>query len=392
MKKRVLIIVLIAAVGIAVLFAYRGRNRNPNGRISMSGNIELTEISIAFKTAGKLVERNVNEGDVVKKGMVVARLDRDQLVNQLDTQKAALQSARSQLAYAGTSVEWQRETVASDIEQRKADLRQAEARLQQLQAGSRPQEIQGAQAAVDAARTEHERAEKDWQRAQTLYKNEDISASQYDQYRQRFESAAAALKQAQERAAMVREGPRKEDIAAAAAQVAHARAAVRMGEANRLDVKRREEEVVTRRAEINRSRAQLGLVESQLQDTVAISPIDGVALVKSADVGEVLAPGTPVVTIGDIDHPWLRGYIGERDLGRVKLGMKAKVTTDSFPGKIYWGKVSFISSEAEFTPKQIQTKDERAKLVYRIKIDVDNPQHELKLNMPADAEILTDGT
>jgi HlyD family secretion protein len=378
-------------VGIAALFAYRGRNRNHNDRISISGNIELTEINIAFKTAGKLVERTVNEGDAVKKGMIIARLDRDQLVNQLDTQKAALQSAQSQLAYAGTSVEWQRETVASDIEQRKADLRQAEAHLQELQAGSRPQEIQEAQAAVAAARTEYERAQKDWQRAQTLYKNEDISTSQYDQYRQRFESAAAALKQAQERASMVREGPRQEEIVAAAAQVARARAAVRMSEANRLDVKRREEEVTTRRAEIKRNRAQVGLVESQLQDTVAISPIDGVVLVKSADPGEVLAPGTSVVTIGDIDHPWLRGYIGERDLGRVKLGMKAKVTTDSFPGKIYWGRVSFISSEAEFTPKQIQTKDERAKLVYRIKIDIDNPQHELKLNMPADAEILTDG-
>lgn len=391
MKKRIFIIALIAAVGIAVLFAYRGRNRNHNDRISISGNMELTEINIAFKTAGKLVERTVNEGDAVKKGMIVARLDRDQLVNQLDTQKAALQSAQSQLAYAGTSVEWQRETVASDIEQRKADLRQAEAHLQELQAGSRPQEIQEAQAAVAAARTEYERAQKDWQRGQTLYKNEDISTSQYDQYRQRFESAAAALKQAQERASMVREGPRQEDIAAAAAQVARARAGVRMSEANRLDVKRRQEEVTTRRAEINRNRAQLGLIESQLQDTVAISPIDGVVLVKSADPGEVLAPGTSVVTIGDIDHPWLRGYIGERDLGRVKLGMKAKVTTDSFPGKIYWGRVSFISSEAEFTPKQIQTKDERAKLVYRIKIDIDNPQHELKLNMPADAEILTDG-
>jgi len=391
MKKRIFIIALIAAVGIAALFAYRGRNRNHNDRILISGNIELTEVNIAFKTAGKLVERTVNEGDAVKKGMIIARLDRDQLVNQLDTQKAALQSAQSQLAYAGTSVEWQRETVASDIEQRKADLRQAEARLQELRAGSRPQEIQEAQAAVAAARTEYERAQKDWERAQTLYKNEDISTSQYDQYRQRFESAAAALKQAQERASMVREGPRQEDIAGAAAQVARARAGVRMSEANRLDVKRREEEVTTRRAEINRNRAQLGLVESQLQDTVAISPIDGVVLVKSADPGEVLAPGTSVVTIGDIDHPWLRGYIGERDLGRVKLGMKAKVTTDSFPGKIYWGRVSFISSEAEFTPKQIQTKDERAKLVYRIKIDIDNPQHELKLNMPADAEILTDG-
>jgi HlyD family secretion protein len=110
--------------------------------------------------------------------------------------------------------------------------------------------------------------------------------------------------------------------------------------------------------------------------------------VKSAEVGEVLGMGTAVVAIGDLDKPWLRGYINEPDLGRVKLGSKAKVTTDSYPGKVYWGRVTFIASEAEFTPKQIQTPEERVKLVYRIKIEVENPNQELKLNMPADAEIL----
>ena len=102
----------------------------------------------------------------------------------------------------------------------------------------------------------------------------------------------------------------------------------------------------------------------------------------------MLAPGATVVTLGDVEHPWLRGYIGEKDLGRVKLGDKAKVTSDSFPGKIFDGRVSFISSEAEFTPKQIQTQEERVKLVYRIKIEVANPKRELKLNMPVDAEIM----
>jgi HlyD family secretion protein len=111
-------------------------------------------------------------------------------------------------------------------------------------------------------------------------------------------------------------------------------------------------------------------------------------LVKSADVGEVLAPGTTVVTVGDIDHPWLRGYINETDLGKVRIGSPVKVTSDSYKGKVYNGKVSFISSQAEFTPKQIQTQQERVKLVYRIKIDVENPGRELKSNMPVDAEIM----
>ena len=169
-----------------------------------------------------------------------------------------------------------------------------------------------------------------------------------------------------------------------------ARAAVKMAEANALELKRRDQELSSRRAEIQRSKAGISLIDSQLTDTVAVSPVDGVVLVKAADVGEVLAPGTTVVTVGDIDHPWLRGYINETDLGKVKLGSRAKVTTDSYPGKTYDGRVTFISSEAEFTPKQIQTQQERVKLVYRIKIELENPRHELKSNMPADAEIVLD--
>jgi HlyD family secretion protein len=387
MSKRMIVIVVLAAVGIAVALAFRTRSQ-PDGRIRISGNIELTQVNIAFKISGKLIERAVDEGDVVKKGMVVARLDKDQLLRQREREQAALAQAQSQLAEAGTTVEWTKQSNASDIDQRRAELSQAQAHLRELEAGSRPQEIKESSAAVEAARTASVAAEKDWERAQVLYKRDDISASQYDQYRKNAESAAAALRQAQERFAMVREGPRKEEIESARAQVARAAASIKWAEAQRLDVTRKQEDVVSRRADIDRERAQVGLIDSQLGDTVAASPIDGVVLVKSANVGEILAPGTTVMTIGDIDHPWLRGYINERDLGRVKLGTKAKISTDSYPGKVYWGRVSFIASEAEFTPKQIQTSEERLKLVYRIKIDVDNPQHELKSNMPADAELV----
>ena len=387
MSKRMIVIVALAAVGIAVALAFRTRTQ-PDNLIRISGTIELTQVNIAFKISGKLIERAVDEGDVVKKGMVVARLDKDQLLRQREREQAALAQAQSQLAEAGTTVEWTKQSNASDLDQRRADMAQAQAHLRELEAGSRPQEIQESSAAVEAARTAAVQAQKDWDRAQVLYKRDDISASQFDQYRKNAESAAASLRQAQERFAMVREGPRKEEIEAAQAQVARAAASVKWAEAQRLDVTRKQEDVVSRRADIERERAQVGLIDSQLGDTVAASPIDGVVLVKSANVGEILAPGTTVMTIGDIDHPWLRGYINERDLGRVKLGTKAKISTDSYPGKVYWGRVSFIASEAEFTPKQIQTSEERLKLVYRIKIDVDNPQHELKSNMPADAELV----
>ncbi len=388
MKKRIaIVIVLVVVIAGAYIFISRRSSQDQANGIAVSGNIELTEVNIAFKTAGKLIERTVDEGDVVKKEQIIARLDRDQLLAQKERETAGLNSAQSQLAQSETSLAWQKENLAADIEQRKADILSNEARLEELKNGSRPQEKQEAKAAVDSAQAENERAKRDWDRAQSLYKNDDISTAQYDQYRSRWEGSEAALKQAKERQSLVIAGPRAEQIAAAQAQVQRARASLKMAESNALEIKRRQQDLAFRRSEIERAKANLALIETQLSDTIAISPVDGVVLVKAADVGEILAAGTTVVTVGDIDHPWLRAYINETDLGRVKLGTKAKITTDSYPGKTYEGKVSFIASEAEFTPKQIQTKEERVKLVYRIKIDLDNRQHELKSNMPADAVI-----
>jgi HlyD family secretion protein len=169
--------------------------------------------------------------------------------------------------------------------------------------------------------------------------------------------------------------------------VARAQAAVQTAEANRIEIRRKQQELAARRAEIERNTAQAGMTRTQIADATVVAPIDGVVLVKAAEAGEVIAAGSTIVSLGDLEHPWLRAYINETDLGRVKVGGKARLTTDSFPGKTYDGRISFIASEAEFTPKQIQTKEERVKLVYRIKIEVENSRHELKNNMPVDAEI-----
>jgi HlyD family secretion protein len=387
MKKVILALILIGGLATAGVLVYMNLHPTVSNRIQVSGNIELTEVDIAFKTAGRLIERTVDEGDEVKKGMVVARLDRDQLVQQRAEQVATLQTAEAQLDEARSSAEWQRSTMAADLDVRRNDLSSAQSHLLEMKNGSRPEEIQQAAASVDSAQAEFDNAKKDWDRAQPLYKSDDISTAQFDQYRKAMDSATANLKQAKEHYSLVKAGNRSEEIENASAQEAKARASLKVGEANSLELQRREQDIVARQGDIIRAKAQIVLIDSQLADTIASSPVSGVVLVKAADVGEVLAPGTSVLTVGDIDHPWLRAYIAETDLGRVKLGSKVKVTTDSYPGKIYNGRVSFISSEAEFTPKQIQSAEERVKLVYRIKIDIDNPLHELKSNMPADAEI-----
>src|SRR5687767_13911069 len=150
MKKKIVLIAVILLAVAAAVYAVRGGKKETENRIVVSGNIELTEVSVGFKSAGRLVERNVNEGDAVTKGQVLARLDRDQLAAQREREAAGLASAQSQAAQAGTALEWQRQTVAADIEQRRADLAAAEARLAELRSGARPQEKQEAKAAVDA--------------------------------------------------------------------------------------------------------------------------------------------------------------------------------------------------------------------------------------------------
>jgi HlyD family secretion protein len=388
MKKRIIPIVLLVAVIVAagLLWSAR-RNRDDDRIVRLSGNLELTQADMSFKAPGKLIARLVNEGDNVKKGEMLARLDAQQAADQHTRDVAAIRSAQSSAEQLRTQIEWQRATLEGDVATRAAEVRAAQAVAEQLETGSRPQEKEQAQAAVQDARSQFQQASADWQRAQELFKNEDISKAQYDQYEMRFRSTRALLDQAQQRQALVLEGPRKEEIRQAQAQYARAKGALAVSEANRLELKRKEEELVARRAEIERAKAQAGISESQLQDMSIYAPFDGVVLTKSAEPGEVLAAGATVVTIGDLDHPWVRGYIRETDLGKVKLGQRVKLTTDSFPGKTYSGTITFISSEAEFTPKQIQTTEERVKLVYRIKIEVDNSTRELKSNMPVDAVI-----
>jgi HlyD family secretion protein len=141
------------------------------------------------------------------------------------------------------------------------------------------------------------------------------------------------------------------------------------------------------RASIQNAQETVTMARITLGYTVLTAPFDGVILVRQAELGELAVPGTPVITLADLDHLWLRAYINETDIGKVRFGAAAAITTDSYPGKKYAGRISFIASSAEFTPKSVETHAQRVTLVYRIKIDIDNPTHELVPGMPADAVI-----
>jgi HlyD family secretion protein len=290
----------------------------------LSGNVEVTETNVGFKTPGRVVERLVDEGDKVKAGDLVARLDSAELTSIVNQNRASLQEATTKLA--------------------------------ELKAGSRNQEIQQAKANLSAQEAELEKVKKDYERAEILYKNGAISASQFDAARSAYDSRAALRTNADETLSLVKEGPRKEDITIGEHRVEQARAA-------------------------------LAAAEQRLRDTTIYAPVDGIVLRKNVEPGETIASGTPIVTIGALESPWIKVYVKEDKLGLVKLGQKAKITVDTYKGKSYEGVVTYISSEAEFTPKTVQTPEERVKLVFGVKIRVKNESGELKPSMPADVKI-----
>jgi HlyD family secretion protein len=387
--KRLILPLLIVAAALGGWW-YWSAHRDGQGVLKLSGNIEFTTVDMSFKYPGRLVELAVDEGDSVTKSQVLAQLDRLENEHQLGREKASVESAQSNLVQLRTSIDYQSAAIESDIALKAAQLRQAEARLTELLNGSRKEEIGQAQAAFEEAKANDVQAAADWERAQRLFKDDDISAQQFDQFRKNRDAAAASLRRADESLKLVLAGPRQEDIDQQKAVVASARAALKYSEAQRIDLRRHMEEIEYRKAEIQRTQSSADIQDVELADRILYAPFDGLVLTKSAENGEVLAAGATVVTVGDIDHPWVRAYVAEQDLGRIHNGMAATVTTDSFPGKTYTGRISFIASDAEFTPKTIQTQEERTKLVYRIKVECANPKRELKNNMPADVVIRLD--
>jgi HlyD family secretion protein len=383
------ILVLLAVGGTAVYwFGVRGHRMGDlrsllglarttsNNEIRLSGNIEATEVQIAFKIPGRVVERVFDEGQKVPQGAVVARLDTADLQCNVDLRQAEAQTAEAALAelLAGSRKE--------EIDAAEAAWHRAEHALADLEAGSRPQEIAAAEAAVTAAAADMARLEADYRRAVTLFQRKTISTEEFDAARSAYDVAVQRHRQAVEQRDLAKAGYRQQQIEQARWALAQAKAQYEL-------VKKgpRQEDIDQGKARLAQAQAALALAKTQFSYATVYSPLAGVVLSKNIEPGEYVAPGTAVVTIGDMVHVWVRAYIEERDKGRVKEDQIAWVTTDAYPNKRYKGRVSFISSEAEFTPKNVQTQKERVKLVYRIKIDITNQNSELSPGMPADAVI-----
>ena len=326
MKRIIPVVILLAAAIAASVYFYLHltEEKAPVNQLTLSGNIEAHESLVGFKAPGRIVELPVEEGQQVAQGALLARIDNADLQQKVRVDEATVRVRESSLALT--------------------------------LAGTRHQEVKAAQQSIVDADADLEQKQLDNERAQQLFAKDEVSAQDRDQAATAQKRAEAIFKAAQQRYNEAVEGSRKEDIAIS-------------------------------RANLNQANASLGLSQVNLSYSVLYAPMAGVVTVRQAELGEVVAPGSPVVTLADLDHIWLRAYVAETDLGRIAWGQNVTITTDTYPGKQYHGRISFISSDAEFTPKSVQTTKERVTLVYRIKIDIDNPTHELKPGMPADARI-----
>jgi HlyD family secretion protein len=325
--KRLIPIVILLAAAVAAGFYFYPRFKTkpaPSNEIALSGNIEAHESLSSFKVAGRIVELPIDEGQQVKQDDLLARLEDSDIRQKVRIDEASVVVRQSNLALA--------------------------------QAGTRDQEVKALQQSVVDAQADLTLKKADSDRAQQLFSKDELSAQDRDRAVTAFKRSEAALIVAQQHLSQAEEGSRKEDIAIA-------------------------------QANLEQAKANLGLSRINSSYTTLRAPAAGIITVRQAELGEVIAPGTPVVSVADLDHIWLRSYIAETDLGRIHWGQDTTITTDTYPGKQYHGRIAFIAPNAEFTPKSVQTYKERVTLVYRIKIDVDNPNHELKPGMPADARL-----
>lgn len=328
MRKITIISIAIITVAVISVYLVRENVLENSNSLLVSGNIEITDVDVSFQIPGRVTQRLFSEGDKISEGDIVAYLD-DRLLKE-------------------------------EVSLHEAELLAAKAELKEMEEGYLPEEISQAQAKLQQAQADLKRLSADFKRQQNLFQNEVISSREFDVSGSAYAVAKAQVFEAKERLAFFKRGTRVEKIAQA-------------------------------RANVLQREQGLAAAKTKLGYTTVYSPLTGYVLSDNIEAGEYVSAGTPIITVGNLRDVWLRGYIDESDLGKIKLGQEVDVTTDSYPNKKYIGKLSFISSEAEFTPKNIQTEKERVKLVYRVKITIDNPDSELKPGMPADGTLFLQG-
>lgn len=333
MKRKAVVIVFIVLLAGVALLVYSGQRKAQQSEIYYSGTIEAKDANIAFQVSGRVSGVMVSEGEQVQKDQILAVLEGQEFQSRLDQAKAALERAIRGREQLESLLSVYQSTLPADVDRAQAGLKNAGDVLAE-------------------ARKNYERYEQLFSRGVIAERDRDAMKLSYETARSRLAESDALLRQAKGNLRRI-EATRK-DIEAAGAQIDVARAA-------------------------------LDQVSIQMQYTTLRAPFDGVITSRNLEPGEVVSPAREVLTLADLSRVDLKIFVDETQIGKVKPGQQAEVRIDTFPGRTFEGQVSFISPEGEFTPKIIQTRKERVKLVYLVKVSIPNPNLELKSGMPADA-------
>ncbi|MBL6616641.1 MAG: efflux RND transporter periplasmic adaptor subunit [Reyranella sp.] len=328
-KRHVLIVLAAGVAALIILAATKALSSWPwsppaSDQLTLYGNVDIRQVDMAFQAIGRVQELRFEEGDPVKAGETLAVLDADTYRDLADLARARVEAQR----------------VA----------------LQRLLTGSRPEEIAREKASVEAARAAVVDTELLLKRRTELLKTGNVSRELYDEAKNAYDTARARLDVANQVSRLTEIGPRQEDIDQA-------------------------------KALLKAQQSTLSMAEQRLNDTQLKAPSNAIVLSRIVEPGAMVGPNTPVYTLALTDKVWVRTYISEPDLGRIRPGMAVKVATDTDPARTYDGWIGFISPTAEFTPKTVETTELRTQLVYRLRVFVRDPDDRLRQGMPVTVRV-----
>jgi HlyD family secretion protein len=385
LKKRIVIIVVLALLIGTGLFVYFGQQKARQGELSYSGTIEATQSHLSFQAGGRILSVLVQEGQAVAKDQLLADLDPAEFRTRLEQAKANLDRSQKGKEQAETLLTVYEKTLPAEVVRAEAGVRVLASQLDEFRAGTRMQDVERAKQAMQGAAAVLDDAKKNMTRYESLFRKGTVSEKEWDAVRLRYDTTLREYERGREAYDLAKEGSRAETIRTAEARLAEGEAVLKQARSNLLRIDAARKEVEAARANVAAARAASDQVSIQLDYARLKAPGPGVITSRSVEPGEVVTPGREVLTLSQLATVDLKIFVDETEIGKVKPGQKAEIRVDTFPDKPFAGTVTFISPEGEFTPKIIQTKKERVKLVYLVKISLPNPGLELKSGMPADA-------
>lgn len=368
---RVLIPAAAAVALIAGLFLWRPWDRRATA-LEYSGTVETREIQVGSKVGGRVIAVPVEEGQLVKTGTTLVRFECDELKAQRKQWRAKVDQAAAALERVV------RGNRPDEIARADAAEREQRALLKAAQDGSRPQELKQAEADYAAAQADAVDAEATFRRMETLVRNDTVSRQQFDDSRAKRDSAAQRAESARQRLALLHAGTRAEDLRAAEDRFRQAQASAEL-----MRKGFRKEDIAAARGSLVEAQGHVDELDARLKEAVLTAPADAVIEVVSVRPGNLVPPGQIVVTLLEPSQLWVKVYVPEPDVGRVHVGQPASVAVDSFPGRAFDGRVGQIAAQAEFLPRNVQTRDDREHEVFGVKVYVDNPEAILKSGMSA---------